>query len=260
MKKNKFIDFVKRQNYIPELTIAEHIILWLNVALSLTFFVVQLVLSSADKPYAQWTTWLTLIATILSIFSVMAGAKQRILCPFMGVISSIFLILVAWGNKLPGSMIMYGYNIVMQTIIFINWLRTSNNKVTIQPTQLKLWLELLYIAAFFGLTVLFAWVEGIDGFSEFWFNDEPLPLSIRIFDAMVLMFTIAALLPMLKKYDFVWWVYIICDVAIATTWALKATLLPEQDEFNNWSMFVSGLSMTATCILGMINWRKSLKK
>ncbi|MCQ3908197.1 MAG: nicotinamide mononucleotide transporter [Mycoplasmoidaceae bacterium] len=53
------------------------------------------------------------------MFSVMAGAKQRILCPFLGIISSIILIFVAWGNKLPGSMIMYGYNIVMQTVVFI---------------------------------------------------------------------------------------------------------------------------------------------
>lgn len=257
MKTNKFTDFVKKQNYIPELTIAEHIILWLNVALSLSFFIVQL----AKGQYDQWTTWLTFVATVMSIFSVMAGAKQRILCPFLGIVSSILLIAIAWGNQLPGSMIMYGFNIIMQTVVFINWFRTSKNKVTIQPTQLKLWIVLLYILGFFALTGLFAWMEGQYWFYNFWFNqEEPLHVSIRIFDAVVLMFTVAAFFPMMKKYDFVWWIYIICDVGIATTWALKAILVDDQDIFNCWSMFISGLSMTATCILGMINWRKSLKK
>lgn len=259
-QKNKFIDFVAKQNYIKELSIAEHIILWLNIGLSLTFFIVQMVLSQASKPYAQWTTWLTLVATILSVFSVMAGAKQRILCPFLGIISSIILIFVAWGNHLPGSMIMYGYNIVMQTVVFIIWVKTSKDKKTIQPTQLKLWMVIIYIIGFFGLTALFAWIETIPAFSQFWFKAKPLPLVICVFDAMVLMFTLAALVPMIKKYDFVWWVYIICDIAIAMTWALKATILPGQDKFNCWSMFISGLSMTATCILGIINWKKSLRK
>lgn len=258
---NKFIDFVSKQNYIKELSIVEHIILWLNVTLSVTFFIVQMILSSADKPYAQWTTWLTLISTVMSVFSVMAGAKQRILCPFLGIICSILLIFVAWGNQLPGSMIMYGFNIIMQTVVLINWYRTSKNKVSIEPTQLKLWAVILYVLGFFALTALFAWIEGFQSFNRFWFHtdDKPMPLVIRIFDALVLMFTVAAFLPMMKKYDFVWWVYIICDAGIATTWALKASLLSDQNTFNCWSMFVSGLSMCATCILGIINWRKSLK-
>lgn len=258
-ERNKFVDFVAKQNYISELSIAEHIILWLNIALSLAFFITQMVLSSADKPYAQWTTWLTLIATILSVFSVMAGAKQRILCPFLGIISSILLIAIAWGNELPGSMIMYGFNIVMQTIVFIIWVKTSKNKISIEPTQLKLWIVVIYIIGFLGLSALFAWLEGFEWFSQFWFKDDPLPVPIRVFDAMVLMFTVAAVFPMIKKCDFVWWVYIICDTAIAMTWVLKATMMPRQDQFNCWSMFISGLSMTATCVLGIINWRKSLR-
>lgn len=259
-KKNKFIDFVSKQNYICELSIVEHVVLWLNVALSLTFFIVQMILSKETKPYAQWTTWLTLVATITSIFAVMAGTKQKIICPFLGIVSSILLIFVAWGNKLPGSMIMYGFNIIMQTTIVIIWYKTSKNKITIEPTQLKWWIAALYIIGFFGLSALFAWLEGQDWFYSFWFNTNgAMPLPIRIFDAIVLMFTVAAFFPMVKKCDFVWWVYIICDVAIATTWALKATMVNDTDVFNCWSMFVSGLTMTATCILGIINWRKSLR-
>lgn len=258
--KNRFLDFVSKQNYIKELSIAEHIILWLNVALSISLFIAQMVLSKDDKPYAQWTTWLTLISTVMSVFSVMAGAKQRILCPFLGIICSILLVAVAFGNRLSGSMIMYIFNAVMQTIVFIIWFRSSKNKITIQPVQFKLWFVIIYIIGFIGLSALFAWIEGIDAFSQWWFDKAPLPLPIRVFDAAALMFTVAACFPMLKKCDFVWWIYIICDIAIAMTWALKASMIADENIFNAWSMFVSGLSMCATCVLGIINWRKSLKK
>ena len=264
MKTNKFTDFVKKQNYIPELTIAEHIILWLNVALSLSFFIVQLACWPGDKKYADWATWLTLISTITSIFSVMAGAKQRILCPFLGIISSIMLMAIAWHNKLFGSMIMYGFNIIMQTITLVIWYRGSSNKVSIEPKHLQLWIVIIYIIGFIGLSFLFAWIQHFDWFYTFWYGgqqEQASPFHLRMFDAMVLMFTIAAAFPMFKKYDFVWWVYIITDVAIASTWISKGiTEVNPGNQFNCWSMLASGLCMTATCILGMINWRKSLKK
>ena len=256
---NKFKSFVAKQNYIPELTIAEHIILWLNIAFSLTFFIVQLACWPGMKKYADWSTWLTLIATITSIFSVMAGAKQRILCPFLGIISSILLCAIGWHNRLFGTMIMHGFNIIMQTITLVIWYRTSNNKVSIQPRHLQWWIVAIYMIGFLGLSILFAWMEHFPWFYEFW-SGEKQEWYLRLFDAMVLMFTVAAAFPMFKKYDFVWWVYIVADVAIAGTWISKGITLTEPaDQFNSWSMFVSGLCMTATCILGIINWRKSLK-
>ncbi len=258
-KKNKFIDFVCKQNYISELSIPEHIILWLNVFLSLTFFIVQLAAWPEEHAYANWVTWLTLIATITSIFSVMAGAKQRILCPFLGIVSSILLVAINWGNHLFGGMIMHCFNIVMQTITLIIWYRTSNNKVSIEPKHLKWWIVLIYIIGFLGLSGLFAWMESFPWFYEFWTGSEQ-PWYLNLFDAMVLMFTVAAAFPMFKKYDFVWWIYIITDVAMAATWITKGVIATDPlNQFIAWSMLVSGLSMTATCILGMINWKRSLR-
>ncbi|MCQ2956794.1 MAG: hypothetical protein MJ233_02940 [Mycoplasmoidaceae bacterium] len=41
-------------------------------------------------------------------------------------------------------------------------------------------------------------------FYNFWFNSETrLPIPVSVFDAMVLMFTVAAFFPMIKKCDFV---------------------------------------------------------
>ncbi|XQP55219.1 MAG: nicotinamide mononucleotide transporter family protein [Mycoplasmoidaceae bacterium] len=258
-QKNKFIDFVAKQNYIKELSIAEHIILWLNVVLSLSFFIVQL---AAFHNYDKWPTWLTFAATITSIFSVMAGAKRRILCPFLGIVSSIMLCAIAWYSSLYGTMIMHGFNIIMQTITLVIWYKGSKNKVSIEPKHLQWWIVVIYIVGFVGLSILFAWIQKFDWFYSFWSGGKQTqanPWYLRLFDSMVLMFTIAAAFPMFKKYDFVWWVYIIADVAIASTWITHGLVDAQPaDQFNDWSMLVSGLSMTATCVLGIINWRKSL--
>lgn len=259
-QKNKFVDFVSRQNYIKELSIPEHIILWMNVVLSATFFIVQL---AVFHNYDQWPAWLTFIASITSIFSVMAGAKQRILCPFLGIVSSIMLCAIAWNSNLFGTMIMQGFNIVMQAITLAIWIRTSKDKVSIKPKHLQWWIVLIYIAFFIGLSFLFAWIQHFDWFFKFWSGgkqETENPLYLRVFDSMVLMFTVAAAWPMFKKYDFVWWVYIIADVAIAATWVTHGIVDAEPaTQFNDWTMLVSGLCMTATCVLGIINWRKSLR-
>ncbi len=254
-ERNKFVDFVAKQNYISELSIAEHIILWANVVLSLTFFIVQL---AYFKTYGQWQTWLTFLSSVISIFSVMGGAKKRIICPFLGIIASILLIIISYGNRLFGSMITYCFNMLMQAVTLVIWYRTSTDKVSIKPKHWQWWLVLIYIVGFLGLSVLFAWIEGIPTFCDFWNDGQQQEWYLRLFDAMLLMFTIAAAFPMFKKYDFVWWTYIIADIAMAAMWITKgiqATSLEEQ--FHDWTMLVCGLSMLATCILGLINWTKS---
>lgn len=260
-QKSKFRDFISKQDYIKALTIPEHIILWINVAASLVFLIIQL---AVLKLYANWTTWIAFFASVISIFAVMAGAKQRVICPFLGIIASVFLITIAWYNHLYGSTIMYGFNIIMQVTSFIIWYKESKNKICIEPRHAKWWACLIYIAIFIGLTALFTWIEGISGFAKFWSgNDQAVPesLHIRIFDSAVLMFTVAGFLPMIKKYDQVWWVYIICDVSIAILWLLKGIENTDPDNaYQIWSTFTSGVCMTATCVIGIINWKRSLRR
>ena len=249
--------FWTKQNYIPELSVIEHIILWMNVGCSLIFFIVQL-------SFGQWSnvsTWLSFIASIISIFAVMAGTKKRILCPFLGIVASAFLIALAWIQHVYGSMIMYGLNIIIQVWSFISWYRSSKNKITISPKVIKWWIALLYLLFFVGLTALFTWVESLEGFVWFWSGHQTKTiqiLPIRIFDSANLMFTIACFIPMIKRYDKVWYAYIISDLAICLLWLTKGIVEPSS--FSNWTMFVSGLCMTVTCFLGLFNWKKSQKK
>lgn len=249
-----FTTFVKNQNYIPELSVVEHIILWLNVACSLAFFIAQLSMGDFANP----SLYLSFVASFISIFAVMAGAKKKIICPFLGIVASIFLIALAWFQHVYGSLIMYGINIVMQIWSFVTWYKSSKNKINIQPKDVKWWIALLYLLIFVGLTALFTWVESIPGFVHFWSgNPQAVPeeLSIRIFDSANLMFTLACFIPMVKRYDKVWYTYIISDLAICCLWLTKGILAPTV--FTNWTMFISGLCMTITCFLGLINWQKS---
>lgn len=256
-KTNKFIDFVAKQNYIKELSIPEHIILWTNVVLSLTFFIVQL---AWLHTYDQWPTWLSFLASVISIFAVMGGAKQRIICPFLGMIASILLAIIAVHNRLFGTLITYCFNFAMQLTTLIIWYRVSNNKVSIQPKHWKWWWVLIYIVGFIALSLLFAWIETFPNFQEWWFNGEKQPLHLLVFDSMLLMFTIAAAFPLFKRYDFVWITYIIADAAMAAMWITKGvTHTDVADQFNDWTMLVCGLSMLATCIVGLINWMKTSK-
>lgn len=249
--------FLAKQNYIFELSILEHVILWLNVGTSLIFFIVQLGLG-------YWNlakTWLAFIASIISIFASMAGAKKRIICPFLGIVASIFLIVLAWTYHLYGSMIMYSLNIIIQIWSLITWYRSSKNKITIEPKEISWWVTLIYLLFFAGLTALFTWVESIPEFVHFWSGDptlEPEALQVRIFDSANLMFTLSCFLPMIKRYDKVWYCYILSDLAITLLWLTKSIQNPGL--FDNWTMVVSGLCMTATCFLGLFNWMKAKKQ
>ena len=253
-------DFIKKQNFIKELNVIQHITLWLTVFLSLSLFIIQLCI--VKNAYKHWTTWCTCLATIGSVFSVMAGVKKRALCPLLGVITSIVLLAIAWDSQLYGSMIMYGVNIVVQAVSLITWIKGSDNKGMIKPKKLTWWVVILYILVFVGLTALFTWMEGQKWFYSFWSKQgDKLPLAVRIFDAGTLMFTVATFLPMIKKYDWVWYVYIIEDICICLTWLLKICLIQSstQEVLQGITMIVSALSMTATCILGIFNWKSNKK-
>lgn len=253
--------FLAKQNFIKELTIPEHIILWLNVLLSFSFFIVQL---AWLKAYSQWSTWLAFFATVISIFAVMAGAKQRIICPFLGIIGSILLIFINWNARNYLMMVMYVLNIGMQTWSLIVWLKDSKDKISIKPSHAKWWIISIYLVVLACFIVFFSWMDGQRWWIEFWtFGKKAViqpSMAERIFDACALVFMVGCLYPQLKKYDQVWYVYILNDISMLIQWCLKASNARNSvDLFNALTMIASTVCMTAVCILGIISWKKSIK-
>lgn len=266
MKKNtKFVDFVKKQNFIKELKLYEHIILWTTCVLSLAFFITQLVLFK--DAITDWTIWLTMFASISSIMFLISGSKKKIICPIIGLIGAIFLFATSWERHLFGFVIMQGCNIATQIVTLIFWVKHSENKSTIKPKRLPLWFVLVYTAIFVGLSFAFAWMEGQDWFYKFWSGDPHAisqPYSIRIFESLSLMLIVGTFFPMIKGYSLTWWLYAMCDVTMAITWLLRALtsaeggLVPEV--FNCWSTFASNICMLVTCVIPILNWRKKVGK
>jgi len=245
--------FWKKQLYIKELSLIEHIILWSNVILSVALFIAQIIV---EKSYGQWVVWLTLIASIMSIFSVMAGVKKRPLCPLIGIVASMILLPIAWYKQIYGTMIMFGLNIIIQTVSFITWMKNANNKTaTITPKEVQWWQAVIYLVIIVGLIAVFAWMEHFQWFQDFMSGQKGIdipPIQNRIFDAAVLMLTLGCCLPMILRLKGVWIMYILNDAAQVCLWICKICQQPS--DFSSWIMLVSVSGLLATSILGLVRW------
>lgn len=258
-KTNRLKNFVVQQNFIKELNIREHLILWLGCLVCLACFVAQVILfKSAIK---NWVTWFTLISSIFSIMFIFAGSKKRIICPILGLIGAVFLMAVSWQKHLYGFVIMQACNIITQTVTLITWSRSSANKITIEPREMKLWISIIYVLFFIGLAFIFAWVESLEGFYGFWSGwtqKEPKPYVIRLFESLSLMFIVAGFYPMIRGYTIIWWMYAAGDITMAITWVLTALTLfgsgLTPDVFNCWSTFTSNICMLISCFVPIYNW------
>ncbi len=265
MKAKSFSDFVKKQNFIKDLSLIEHIFLWTGCGICLTIFIIELCLFPSEA--SDWITWLTLFSSILLIMFIYAGSQKRIICPLLGIVAASFLLAISWKKNLYGLMIMQGVNIITRIVSLIMWKHSANDEGKIKPKEFKWWIVVIYITIFVGLSFLWAWMEQFDWFYKFWSGGsqtEPKPYFITIFESLSLMFVLANIVPMIKGYQFTWWLYILCDASTAITWALTATtgqysgFTPEA--FNCWSTFASYICMMASCSLAIINWYRPVKK
>lgn len=263
MKAKSFSDFVKKQNFIKELSTIEHIFLWIGCAICLIIFITQV--SLFHEAATDWITWLTLFSSVLLIMFIYAGSQKRVICPLLGIIAAAFLLAISWKRNLYGLMLMQGLNIITRIISLIMWKVNAKDTGKIKPKEVKLWIFLVYVAIFIGLSFLWAWMEKFDWFYKFWSGGsqtEPKSYPIRLFESLSLMFVLANIVPMIKGYQFIWWLYIMCDACTAMTWALMATTqkLPTAQMFNCWSSFASYICMMSSCVLAIVNWYKPIKK
>ena len=265
MKAKSFSDFAKKQNFFKDMSKLEHIFFWTGCSICLIIFIVQV--SLFHEALTNWITWLTLFSSILLIMFIYAGSQKRVICPLLGIIAGAFLLAISWKQNLYGLMLMQGCNIITRIITLIMWTHNSNEVGKIKPKEVKPWIVLLYVTIFIGLSFLWAWMEKFEWFYKFWSGGsqmEPKSYPIRLFESLSLMFVLANIVPMIKGYKFIWWLYIACDATTAITWALTATtgqfspLSPEA--FNCWSTFASYICMMSSCVLAIVSWYRPAKK
>lgn len=257
--KNKFI---YNQNFIKELSVKEHIILWVSVALSLGLFIAQLV--CVDNAYKDWTTYVATFSTIVSVFSIMAGIKKKILYLYLGIVANLLLICINWWFYNYGSMITYIFNLVIQVISLFTW--GKNNKTgVIQPKKDKWWFILVYLLSFLLLAALFTWLFGLEGFSKFWSGDpqtKPKQLVLRIFDALALVYILAVCYPMITKKEWVWYPYVIVSSSMIVLWILELCMRPLnlKDKLQAYTLIINSTDMLICNILGILNWKTNKKQ
>lgn len=126
---------------------------------------------------------------------------------------------------------------------------------------------LVYVAIIIGLSFLFAWVEGLEGFYKFWSGDPNAtcqPYVIRFFESFSLMLIVGTFFPMIKGYRFLWWLYAACDVTMAITWAIRGITSADvgftPEIYNCWSTFASNICMLSACIISILNWNMPNRK
>ena len=245
--------------FFKSLSKFEWSILTINLIIGITLSILNIFLKNNEH---FWMPYIALFATIFSIISCIFAAKKMILAFPTGIMGSCCMIPINYFSGLFGLMIMYAFNIVMQIILWIIWYRSSHNKISIEPKQTTWFVCIIYLVTLCLLTGILAYIETFSWFQSFWNKDNVNSTTINltsikiikiIFDAAGLIFTMGVFYPLIKKYNQVWWLYLMIDCFSLIVWIINVCENPKN--FTNWFMIINALSMTSLSLVSMKNWK-----
>lgn len=247
------------QVFIKSLTKSEICILLVNLVVGINLSVLNIFFGKNEAP---WAPYLALFAMFCSITSCIFAAKKMILAFPMGIIGSIFMIPINFVNGLIGIMIMYIFNCIMQIILWIVWYQTSDNKINIKPKKATALMCIIYFLCLCTCTTIFTYIETFSWFQDFWNPKlaeqnkiiDAVDVARLVFDAGTLIFTLGVFYPLTKKYNQVWWIYLLIDLFTFIAWIIVIC----KDGLNNftaWFMIVNALSMTSLSLVSIHNWK-----
>jgi len=257
MKKAKVLQqgFWKKQNFFKELNLAEHIVIWTSLVVT-----VGISIFNITKKYYEPYPYLALAASIANIFSVAALIKKKPLFPLLGIIASALLIPVSWKEHTYAMMFMYAINVVTMIISFATWTKNSDKTASIQPRTVKWWQSLIYCSILAALIGLFTWVEGLQGYQDFIKGEHVVNIPswyFRMFDSASLMISVGMLVPIALRLKNIFPLYIAGNAVQIATWIIRLSTKP--GDINAWMMLINVFVFLAMNILGIINWRKTIK-
>ena len=107
------------------------------------------------------------------------------------------------------------------------------------------------------LSVGFAQIEDIDGFTKFWLGEEKQPYPVRLFDSLGLMFTISSIYLLWYKYNQIWIIYLLGDGFLLALWCTQLSLANWKidDISNSINMLLALATMVSLNVCGMFNWK-----
>lgn len=246
------------QVFIKSLTKFEICVLITNLVVGITLSVLNIFYGNNKN---TWTPYLALFAMLFSIISCIFAAKKMILAFPTGIIGSIFMVPINYVNGLIGLMIMYIFNCIMQIILWIVWYKTSDNKIDIKSKKASTLKCAIYFLCLCICTAFFTYIETFEWFQNFWCQDPQQEKSLGIidvtklvFDAGTLIFTIGVFYPLIKKYNQIWWLYLLIDLFTFIVWTINLCQKGVND-FTAWFMIINTLSMTSLSLVSLHNWK-----
>lgn len=245
--------------FFKSLTKFEAGVLLANLAIAILLSILNIVFIKPKESEPIWPPYIAIFANILSILSCIFAAKKMILVFPTGIICSCFMIPINYVQRKFGLTIMSGFDIIMQIVLWIIWYKTSDNKIDIKPKKASVLVCIIYFISLCICTGVLTYVESFEWFQKFWengsaYDTSPQDVAQMFFDAGVLIFTIGVFYPLIKKYNQVWWLYLLMDVFGIIVWSLELVTEPTNN-VTAWFMITNSLSMTSLALVSMRNWK-----
>ena len=222
--------FKSTKDFIKSLSKAELIISSLNILISIIFFIVMSSIKDNKGVYGitTWQVWIGLLANIFNIVSVILAVKVICICS--------------------------------QALLYIQWKRKSDDKVSVKPLQMDWFLFAVYTFIIVILAVCFSFVQySIPEFSKIWSNSEKIKYEIALFDSLGFFFIIGTIYLLWNRYNQVWYIYLSADISWIILWIIKLSYACMSNDTSSIvgsiNMLLALISMVALNVSGMINWK-----
>ena len=251
--------FNDSKEFFKTLSKIELVLSLISWVISIIFFIIVCCIQDDGKyGVLKWQVWVGLFANLTNTMCVILSVKMRISSFLWGDVSCVFLGLLAYDAKTFGTMINYWVIcIIAQTVLYIQWKRKSENKKTIDPKKMNWSTFIIFVIITILLSVGFAQIEDIDGFTKFWLGEEKQPYLVRLFDSLGLMFTISSIYLLWYKYNQIWIIYLLGDGFLLALWCTQLSLANWKidDISNSINMLLALATMVSLNVCGMFNWK-----
>jgi len=191
-------------------------------------------------------TWLLnnkieLIGAILGLFYIFFSIRQHILTWPIGLLASIFYIIIFLQSGFYADMGLQVYYVVISIYGWYFWLKgkhtNEKEKIPVKTTRSVLWIKILSVTLAIFCVILFILKN---------YTNSTVP----VMDALTTAFSISATWMLARKYIEHWIIWIFVDLVSAGLYIYK----------DLWPTVTLFLVYTVMAYLGYIEWKKDLKK
>lgn len=191
-------------------------------------------------------TWLLsnkieLLGAVLGLFYIFFSIRQHLLTWPIGLLTSIFYIVIFFQSGFYADMGLQVYYVVISIYGWYFWLkgkRTSENeKIPVKTVRKVLWMKILGITFLIFFFILFILKN---------YTNSTVP----IMDSLTTAFSISATWMLARKYIEHWIIWIFVDIVSAGLYIYK----------DLWPTVILFLVYTVMAYLGYIEWKKDMKR